>query len=140
MEIQGYKIPDDLYFDNEHYWVRVEAGFLIMGMDDFAQKLAGDIVYVQLPFVGKVLKSGKKFAQIESGKWVGKIYAPVNGKIEAVNEKLEDTPTLINEDCYGEGWMFKIEPDDMTELSNLLQEQGSIEKWMLEEIEKYKTE
>ncbi|MEJ2726467.1 MAG: glycine cleavage system protein H [Deltaproteobacteria bacterium] len=86
MEIQGYNMPDDLYYEENHFWVKEEGDLLVMGMDDFAQKMAGEIVYVQLPDEGKGLKVGKKFAKIESGKWLGKVYAPVNGELAAVNE------------------------------------------------------
>ncbi len=99
MEIQGYNMPEDLYYEENHFWVREEGDLLIMGMDDFAQKMAGAIVYVQLPEDGKILKAGKKFAKLESGKWLGKIFAPVNGELLAVNEELETNPGLINEDC-----------------------------------------
>ncbi|MGD2013833.1 MAG: glycine cleavage system protein H, partial [Desulfobacterales bacterium] len=78
MEIQDYHMPDELYYEENHYWVRVDGDNLVMGMDDFAQQMAGEIVYVQLPFEGKKLKKGKKFAQVESGKWLGKVFAPVN--------------------------------------------------------------
>ena len=111
-----------------------------MGMDDFAQKMAGEIVYVQLPDDGKKLKLGKKFAKMESGKWLGKVYAPVNGEIAAVNEELETNPGLINEDCYGNGWLYKIRPDDKGEMENLIHGAGAIEKWLLADIEKYAEE
>ena len=119
MDIQGYHLPEDLYYEKNHYWVKVEGDILVMGMDDFAQQLAGDIVFVQIPFAGKKLKVGKKFAQVESGKWLGKVYAPVNGELIEGNEALEAEPSLINQDCYGKGWMFKIKPADMDELNNL---------------------
>ena len=138
MEIQGYQMPDGLYYESNHYWIRVEGDLLIMGMDDFAQKLAGDIVYVQLPFEGKKLKSGKKFAQVESGKWLGKVIAPVNGEIAESNQALEADPGLINEDCYGKGWMFKIRPGDMSEIENLIHEPEALEQWLLADIEKFK--
>ena len=85
MEIQGYKLPDDLYYEKHHYWVKVEGDILVMGMDDFAQQMANDIAYVQLPFEGKKLIAGKKFAKVESGKWLGKVYAPVNGELVESN-------------------------------------------------------
>ncbi len=138
MEIQGYEMPEELYYEPNHYWVRVENDLLVMGMDDFAQKMAGDIVFVQLPFEGKKLKAGKKFAQVESGKWLGKVYAPVNGELLESNEALEAEPSLINQDPYGKGWMFKIKPADKGELSNLIHDPAAIEKWVLEDIEKYK--
>ena len=140
MEIQGYNLPDELYYEENHFWVRDDGDLLVMGMDDFAQQMAGEIVYVQLPDEGKRIKAGKKFAKMESGKWLGKIYGPVNGELVAVNEELEENPGLINEDCYAQGWMYKINPDDKEELQNLLKEPAAIEKWLLADIEKYAEE
>ena len=137
MDIQGYNIPEALVYEKNHYWIKQDGDLLIMGMNDFAQKMAGEIVYVQLPDDGKKLKLGKKFAKVESGKWLGKVYAPVNGVIETVNEELEENPGLINEDSYGKGWMYKIKPNDMSELDQLIQGADAIETWMNEEIEKY---
>ncbi len=138
MQIEGYHMPDDLYYEENHYWVRVDGGLLVMGMDDFAQQLAGDIVYVQLPFEGKKLQKGKKFAQVESGKWLGKVLAPVNGVLVESNAALEEDAGLINADCYGAGWMFRIEPADMTEVNDLLHGAGVVEKWLRADIEKYR--
>ena len=140
MEIQGYNMPEELYYQEKHYWVRIDEDILVMGMDDFAQQMAGKIVFVQIPFEGKKLKAGKKFAQVESGKWLGKVYAPVNGELIEGNEALETDPTLINQDCYGTEWMYKIKPTDMGELNNLIHGPADIEKWLLEDIEKYKKE
>ena len=137
MEIEGYNLPDDLYYEENHFWLRDEGDILVMGMDDFAQQMAGEIVYVQLPDEGKIIKAGKKFAKMESGKWLGKVFGPVNGELVAVNEELEENPGLINEDCYGKGWIYKIKPDDKAELQNLLKEPAAIEKWLLADIEKY---
>jgi len=138
MEIKGYNLPEELYYEKNHYWVKVDGNILVMGMDDFAQKMAGDIVYVQIPFSGKKLKAGKKLAQVESGKWLGKVYAPVNGELIEGNVELETDPALINQDCYVKGWMYKIKPADMNELNNLIHDLADIEKWLLEDIEKYK--
>ncbi|MBW1997584.1 MAG: glycine cleavage system protein H [Deltaproteobacteria bacterium] len=140
MEIQGYNMPEDLYYEEHHFWVKEEGDLFLMGLDDFGQKMAGEIVYVQLPPEGKRLKAGKSFAKMESGKWLGKIYAPVNGELVEINEELETNPTLINEDCYGEGWMYKIRPDDRGELTNLIHGPEAIEKWLLADIEKYSKE
>lgn len=137
MEIQGYNLPEDLYYEENHFWVRQEGDLLVMGMDDFAQKMADLIVYVQLPAEGKKLKVGKKFAKIESGKWLGKIYAPVNGALAVSNQELETNPKLINDDCYGRGWMYKIKPDDPNEIQNLIHGAERVEKWLLADIEKY---
>jgi glycine cleavage system H protein len=137
MEIQGYNMPDDLYYEENHFWIKEEGDLLVMGMDDFAQKMAGEIVYVQLPDEGKKLKLGKKFAKVESGKWLGKVFAPVNGELVAVNEDLEEDPGLINEDCYGKGWMYKVKANDPGELENLIKGPEAVEKWVLADIEKY---
>jgi glycine cleavage system H protein len=138
MEIQGYSMPDDLHYEENHYWVRTEGDILVMGMDDFAQQMAGEIVYIQLPFEGKKLKKGKKFAKVESGKWLGKVYAPVNGELVESNEELETNTEIINKDCYGAGWMYKIKPDDMGEMDSLIHGAVAIEQWLLADIEKYK--
>lgn len=140
MDIQGYNMPEDLYFEKNHFWVKAEGDLLVMGMDDFAIKMAGEIVYVQLPAEGKKLVAGKKFAKIESGKWLGKVYAPVNGELVESNEDLEENATIINEDCYDKGWMFKIKPDNMGDIDNLIHDPIDIEAWILEDIEKYKEE
>lgn len=140
MEIQGYNMPDDLYYEENHFWVKEEGDLLVMGLDDFGQQMAGDIVYIQLPPEGKKLKVGKSFAKMESGKWLGKIFAPVNGELAEINEELEINPSLINEDSYGEGWMYKIKPDDISELDNLIHGAEALEKWILADIEKYKEE
>jgi len=133
-------MPDDLYYDEDHYWIRVEGDILVMGMDDFAQQMAGEIVYVQLPFDGKKLQKGKKFAKVESGKWLGKILSPVDGEIVACNEELESNAALINEDCYGKGWMFKIQPENTDALDDLIHGRDAVENWILKEMEKYKKE
>ena len=138
MEIQGYNMPDDLYYEENHFWVKQEGDAVVMGMDDFAQKMAGEIVYVQLPEEGKAVSAGKKFAKIESGKWLGKVYAPLSGELVAVNEALETNPGLINSDCYGKGWMYKIKPADMGELQKLIRGREAVEKWILADVEKYK--
>ena len=137
MEIQGYNMPDDLYYEENHFWIKEEGDLLVMGMDDFAQATAGEVVYVQLPNEGKAVKMGKKFAKIESGKWLGKVFGPVNGELAAVNEELETNPGLINDDCYGKGWLYKIKPSDKGELQNLLHGAEAVEKWLLADIEKY---
>jgi glycine cleavage system H protein len=138
MDIQGYNMPDDLFYEKNHFWVKVEGDLLVMGMDDFAIKMAGEIVYVQLPEEGKEISVGKKFTKIESGKWLGKVYAPVDGVLIESNEALEENATIINEDCYGKGWMFKIKPNNMDDINNLIHDPKDIETWILEDIEKYK--
>ena len=137
MEIKGYNMPEELFYEANHYWVKKDGDLLVMGMDDFAQKLAGEIVYVQLPDDGKKIVAGKKMAKVESGKWLGKVYGPVNGVIDSVNEELEENPGLINEDCYGKGWMYKIKPNDPDEMNSLITGTDAITQWIDAEIEKY---
>ncbi|MCG8642243.1 MAG: glycine cleavage system protein H [Desulfobacterales bacterium] len=137
MEYKGYNVPEDLMYDKNHFWVKKEGDLLVMGMDDFAQQLAGEIVYIQLPDDGKKVKQGKKFAKVESGKWLGKVFSPVPGVIDSVNEELESNPGLVNEDCYGAGWMYKIKPSDEDGLADLTQGEEALKAWMDAEIEKY---
>lgn len=121
MEVEGYSFPDDLYYDQEHCWCRVEGNVVVTGTTDFAQKMAGEIVYVQLPLIGKSVTQGKPCAALESGKWVGRIYAVMSGNVVEVNEELEDNPELINEGPYEQGWIFKVKPNDLEgELKNLM--------------------
>ncbi len=128
MEIEGYVFPDDLYYHKEHYWAKVEGNIVTMGTSDFAQKLAGQIVYVELPAPGKTLEQGKPCGSLESGKWVGRIYAPISGKVESSNQALEDTPELINESPYEKGWISKINASNLQEeLKNLIKGEGLVE-------------
>jgi glycine cleavage system H protein len=121
MEIEGYIFPDDLYYHKEHFWAKLEGVSVMVGTNDFAQKLAGQIVYVELPPKGKTLEQGKPCGSMESGKWVGRIYAPVSGKVESTNQELEDNPELINESPYEKGWICKINPSNLQEeLKNLM--------------------
>jgi len=138
MEIEGYFLPDDLYYHKEHFWAKVEGNKVIVGTTDFAQKLAGQVVYVELPSTGKVVEQGKPCGSMESGKWVGRIYAPISGKVESFNEALEDSPEFINESPYEKGWMFKVNPSNLQEeLKNLMQGK-SVEEFIKSEIVRIK--
>jgi glycine cleavage system H protein len=121
MEIAGYSFPDDLWYDKNHFWARVEGGSVVMGTTDFAQKLAGEIGYVEMPEAGQKVSQGKPFGSIESGKWVGRIYAVVSGEVTEVNEALEDEPELINQSPYDQGWICKIAAENLeAEKANLM--------------------
>jgi len=136
LEVQGYLLPDELYYDRNHTWGKVEENIITVGLNDFAQKLAKDFVSVDLPIEGKQVTQGKAIASVESGKWVGRIYAIVSGEVIEVNEDLEDDPTPLNTDPYGEGWVLKIRMEDPDELSNLLQGEEAV-SWLEEEIKKH---
>lgn len=128
MEIEGYFFPDDFYYHKEHYWAKAEGNTVIIGTNDFAQKLAGQIVYVELPSVGRVVEQGKPCGSMESGKWVGRIYAPVSGKVESSNQDLDDNPELINDSPYEKGWICKISPSNLQEeLKNLMKDESLVE-------------
>jgi glycine cleavage system H protein len=131
MEIQGYHFPDDLYYDKNHFWARVDGDVVIMGATDFSQKLAGEITYVDVEQEGEEVEQGKPFASIESGKWVGRVYAVVSGEVAEVNEDLEDEPETINESCYEKGWLFKISPSSLDdELGNLMKAGPELEEFI----------
>jgi glycine cleavage system H protein len=134
MNIEGYEFPEGLYYEKNHFWARVEGDLVVMGMNDYSQLMSGEIVYVSLPPSGKKLKQGKSFAKVESGKWLGKVYAVVSGELGEVNEELEENARLINEDPYGKGWMFKIRPDNLDELNNLMADPDEIREWLKAEI------
>lgn len=114
-------IPDDLRYTAEHEWVAATAGGPVrVGITHYAQDALGDIVYVQLPDAGAAVTAGEPIGEVESTKSVSEIYGPVTGKVVARNDKLADTPEVINTDPYGEGWLVEIEPSDPAALDSLL--------------------
>lgn len=117
-------IPEDLRYTKEHEWVRLDGGVARVGITDFAQDSLGDVVFVQLPEVGAAAGAGTTVSEVESTKSVSDIYLPVRGTVRAVNEALRDRPELVNQDPYGEGWMFEIEVADPAEVDALLDAAG----------------
>jgi glycine cleavage system H protein len=115
------EIPGDLMFLKSHEWVRVEDnGTATVGISDHAQELLGDLVYVELPNLGDTAQAGTAAAVVESVKAASDVYAPVSGEIVAVNDALADKPETINEDAYGDGWIFVVKMSDRDELQELL--------------------
>ncbi len=115
------EIPVDLKFLKSHEWVRVEdGGKATVGISDHAQSLLGDLVYVELPNVGDTVEAGNACAVVESVKAASDVYAPVSGKVVEVNSALADKPETINEDAYGDGWLFVLEMTDPDQLGELL--------------------
>lgn len=115
----------DLKYMESHEWARVEAdGTVTVGITDFAQEQLGDVVFIELPEVGMEVEVGQEVAVVESVKAASDIYAPVKGKVIAVNQELVDEPELINEDSYNKAWFFKMEMTDQTDLDNLLDADG----------------
>ncbi|MEU5796657.1 glycine cleavage system protein GcvH [Streptomyces sp. NPDC047813] len=117
-------IPTDLRFAESHEWARPEAdGTVTAGLSDHAQRALGDVVFVELPGVGKIFAAGDGIGVIESVKAASDIYAPVGGEVIAVNEELAESPELINEEPY-EAWFFKLKPSNKSELDKLLDAAG----------------
>jgi len=115
------EIPEELRYSRTHEWVRQEEdGTVTVGITDHAQALLGDLVYVELPEVGRELEAGEACAVVESVKAASDVYAPVGGEVVEVNEELADAPERINEDPYGAGWLLRLRPSDPAELEGLL--------------------
>ena len=113
-------IPENLFYTKEHEWVKKEDGQVTIGITDFAQSQLGDIIFLELPEVGQKIVSGEPFGEIEAVKTVSELYAPINGTVIEINEDLEDDPDNINQDCYGSGWIIKVELDGALDKDNLL--------------------
>jgi glycine cleavage system H protein len=114
------EFPEDLKYSREHEWVLVEDNIATVGITDFAQEQLGDVVFVELPAVGDKVTKDEAFGVVESVKAVSDIYAPVSGTVLETNDDLPDSPEMINEDPYGDGWVVKIEITDPTDLDDLL--------------------
>ena len=112
--------PQDLRYDKEHDWVRVTGDEAVIGLTWFAQDAAGEMVYADLPSVGDEVHAGDTYGQLESGKAVSDLYAPLTSPIIEVNEVLQDRPSIVNDDCYGDGWLIRIRMSSADELDGLL--------------------
>ena len=113
-------VPDELRYTKDHEWLRVEGARVTVGITDYAQDALGDVVFVQVPEVGSEVRAGDSCSEVESTKSVSDIYAPLSGTIVDVNADLADQPQRLNDDPYGEGWIFVIELTDESQLRELL--------------------
>ncbi|PEB98650.1 MULTISPECIES: glycine cleavage system protein GcvH [Bacillus] len=113
-------IPNNLRYSEEHEWVKTEGNEVVIGITHFAQGELGDIVFVELPEVGATIEADEPFGSVESVKTVSELYAPVSGKVVAVNEELSDKPELVNESPYEGAWMVKVELSDASQVEKLL--------------------
>jgi glycine cleavage system H protein len=113
-------VPAELKYAKSHEWVKVEGGVATIGITDFAQDQLSDLTYVELPTVGDEVGASDQIAVVESVKAASDIYAPIGGTVTAVNKNLQEKPELINTDPYGEGWICKLQPEDISELESLL--------------------
>lgn len=113
-------VPDQLRYSSDHEWLSRDGSRVRVGITDYAQDALGDVVFVQLPNVGDAFSSGDSIGEVESTKSVSDVYAPVSGTVVAVNDALVDSPQLLNEDPYGEGWICEIELSDEAQYESLL--------------------
>ena len=118
------QVPADLIYSSDHEWIRRSGNTVRIGITDYAQDALGDVVFVQVPSLGVAVAKGQSFSEVESTKSVSDIYAPVSGKVTAVNDALGNTPELVNSDPYGEGWICEIEMINEAELGDLLDAAG----------------
>ena len=125
------EVPEELKYTKEHEWIRVEGDSVVIGVTDYAQNALTDVVWVELPEMGAVVGSMESFASVESVKSVSEIYAPISGEVIEINDVLEDSPELINEDPYGKGWICRMSISDNSELESLLD--GTTYRGLIEE-------
>ena len=112
--------PTNVKYTSEHEWIRLEGDIAYVGITDYAQDQLGDIVFVDIPTEGETLEKGETFGTIEVVKTVSDLFLPIGGKVLAINPALEENPELVNQDPYGEGWLIKIQPTDLSEMEDLL--------------------
>jgi len=135
-EIEGYNLPDELFYHKEHMWVRKEGDVIRVGLNDFSQKLSGELSFIELPETSSEAQADEVIGSYETGKWMGKIYSPVAGEIVETNSELEDNPTLINSDPYEAGWIFTMKPADSAEVDALMHGEAAA-TWLKTEIAKH---
>ncbi len=125
--IDELNLPENCRYTQVHEWARAERDKVRVGINDYAQDQLDDVVFVELPQVGDTFEKGEEFGTVESVKAVSELYMPVGGEVIAINSILEDSPQLVNESPYGEGWMIDVRPTDPTEMDALLTRQAYLE-------------
>ena len=113
-------VPEDFFYSKSHEWVSLQDDIAVIGITDFAQNQLSDLTFVELPGIGSVFSAGDEVAVVESVKAAADVYAPVGGEIIEINSILEDEPEKVNEDAFGDGWLFKIKMKDESELDSLM--------------------
>jgi glycine cleavage system H protein len=135
-EIEGYYLPDELYYTKDHTWARIEDdGTVTVGLDAFGSKAAGNIEFIDLPMEEDEFELGEAFGSLESAKWVGGLLMPVSGMVSGVNESIEDDLTILSEDPYGDGWLIKIKPSDLKDDLTTLIHGNDVGPWLKKEIQ-----
>ena len=110
----------DRRYAESHEWAKVEGDLVVVGVSDYAQDQLGDVVFVELPAIGTAVEAGKAFGVVESVKAASDVFAPISGKVEAVNNALKDAPETVNKDAFGAGWLIKVNPSNPGEMGKLL--------------------
>ncbi len=135
IKVGEYTAVENYYYEPTHVWMRIEDdGTATLGLDDFGQKAAGNIVFIDVPDEGMQLEKGQKLATIESGKWIGALNSPISGEIIESNEDLWDNPRLLNNSPYEDGWIVKVQPDKLDEEKADLVTGDAISAWLQEDI------
>lgn len=126
-EINELNLPDDVRYTKDHEWARREGDKIRVGVTDYAQDQLGDIVFVEVPEIGSSLKMGEEFGTLESVKAVAEVYTPISGEVIAVNSSLEESPQLVNESPYADGWIIDVQPSDSDEIDRLMTKNAYVE-------------
>ncbi len=126
-EIDELNLPDDVRYAEDHEWIRSEGDKVRIGISDYAQDQLGDIVFVELPQSGDTFEKGEEFGTVESVKAVSELYMPIGGEILSVNTALEESPDLVNQSPYNDGWMIEVKPSDSAELEALITRDAYLE-------------
>jgi len=139
VEIEGHKLPEELYYTKDHTWARIEDnGMITVGLDAYGAKAAGNIEFIDLPLDDDEFEAGEAFGSLESAKWVGGLLMPVSGTVIEVNEHIEDDLDILKEDPYGEGWLIKLKPSNLKDELNSLVHGLDVGPWLRKEIENRK--
>jgi glycine cleavage system H protein len=137
VNIEGYRMPDNLYYHEENTWVRIEGSTVRVGMTDFFQQTVGDIAYVELPFEGDEIRQGDVIGKAQSNIWIRTLIGPLSGTIEEVNWELIRDGSIMNRDPYGDGWVMILTPSDLEdEMDDLIHGTGAVTEWLKRQIEK----
>lgn len=126
-EIAEIILPKENRYTDEHIWIKQDGDSYFVGVSDFAQDQLGEVVYVDLPSIGNTFEANESFGEVESIKSVNKLFMPVSGKIIAINNTLEDTPSLINVSCYEQAWIVCIQPHNIEDIEKLLSAEAYID-------------
>lgn len=128
VKVEGYEVPEGLYFSKDFAWVKIEGDKVRMGISDYAQKSLREIVYAELPEAGSEVKQGEPYGTVESVKAVSDLIAGASGTIEEVNEEVKSKPETLNEDPYAKGWLLIVKPSNLqAELGNLMDFNAAVE-------------